>query len=343
MIEDRTPNEDRSDDVARLVRLAGQRPPVPGERVARVRAAAREAWLRESRRRSRRRLIWGGVALAAAASLAVAVIGLARLPGLSGGGEVAGVGGALPVELEAGSVMVRELAGGRLGPPRSMAASETIPPGSVLATATGHRAALRLPSGHSLRLDEASEVRLDNAGTVHIERGALYLASAAEAPAEEGLRVITPLGSLQEIGTQYAVRLMDGSVRIRVREGAVIMHGASEAREVRMGTEMEIRPDGTAATRSVPTHGAPWDWVSSVTPMIDLEGRSARSFLDWVARERGWTLEFASDELAASADSIIVAGDIRGMTVEESLSAVLPSCRMTHRLEGGTLEIRSLP
>lgn len=342
MKDDRTPVEDQGDDVATLVRLAGQRPPIPEERLVRAKAAAREAWLRETRRRSRNRILWGGLALAAAASVTVAVIGLTRPPGAGGSPEIAGVGGSLPVELEAGLAWVREPAAGALSAARKMAGSQEIPPGSLLSTGTGRRAALRLPSGHSLRLDEETHVRLEDAGTLLLDRGALYLASAGDAPAGEAVQVVTPLGSLREIGTQFEVRLAGGSVRVRVREGAVIMDGAAGEREVPVGTEMKLLPDGSAATSRIPVHGALWEWTASVTPMIDLEGRTARSFLDWVARERGWTLVFADEELARSAESIIVAGDIRGMTMEEALSAVLPSCRMTHRVEGGTLEIRAL-
>jgi hypothetical protein len=78
-----------------------------------------------------------------------------------------------------------------------------------------------------------------------------------------------------------------------------------------------------------------------VTPTFDLEGLTARAFLDRVARERGWTLTFADAELARSAEEIVLAGTVERLTLEQSLDAVLPTCRMTHRLDDGVLRIES--
>jgi hypothetical protein len=62
-----------------------------------------------------------------------------------------------------------------------------------------------------------------------------------------------------------------------------------------------------------------------------------------VAREKGWKVAFADDALTGSAETIVVAGDIDGMTIEQALEAVLPSCRMAHHLSDGTLLIEALP
>ena len=53
---------------------------------------------------------------------------------------------------------------------------------------------------------------------------------------------------------------------------------------------MILDRDGSIVQRPIPTHGADWDWILGITPMPDLEGWSAIHFLEWVARERGWTL-----------------------------------------------------
>ena len=67
MNSDPRKSQDHGDDVATLIRLAGQRPAVPEERIERARPAARTTWQQETRRRSRARYLWGAAALAAAA------------------------------------------------------------------------------------------------------------------------------------------------------------------------------------------------------------------------------------------------------------------------------------
>ena len=74
--------------------------------------------------------------------------------------------------------------------------------------------------------------------------------------------------------------------------------------------------------------------------MMELGGRSLQEFLDWMARERGLQLRFASPEVAASAPGIVLNGSIDGMTLDEALESVLPTCRMSHRIEGDALLIR---
>lgn len=331
---------DHGDDVAALIRLAGQRPTIARERIERAREAAYATWQRETRRRSRRRYAWGAVALAAAASIVFVAVYM-RLPG--GAARWAGVGGSLQIQLLAGEAQVVTSAGEVLSTPRALAASESVPAGSVLATSGTNRAAVHLPSGHSLRLDLSTRVRLDDSRSLYLERGAVYLASGSESGDSEPATIHTPLGAIQEIGTQFEVRLADEALRVRVREGAIVLHHGDETHEVAIGTELELNPDGSTSTRKISTHGSEWEWVSKITPLLDLEGRTARMFLDWVAREQGWRLAFADDAVARAAERIEVAGDLRGMTIQQALDAVLPSCQMTHRISEGTLLIEAMP
>ena len=62
-------------------------------------------------------------------------------------------------------------------------------------------------------------------------------------------------------------------------------------------------------------------------------------FLDWVAREGGWTIRFADEALRRSAPSIVLRGSIDGLTPEQALEAILPTCGLTHRIANGTVTI----
>jgi hypothetical protein len=84
---------------------------------------------------------------------------------------------------------------------------------------------------------------------------------------------------------------------------------------------------------------AAWDWIASVVPMLDIEGRTLGEFLQWIARERDLRVEFASASLAQSAPSIRLSGSIEGMTLEQALVSVLATCRLDCRIANGVLEL----
>ncbi len=126
---------------------------------------------------------------------------------------------------------------------------------------------------------------------------------------------------------------------MRLRECAVVVHHNSQTYEVQAGTELELDPDGSVTPHDLSTYGPEWEWIIGITPTLDLEGRTARTFLDWVARERGWTLAFADEAVARSAEEIELGGTVERLTLDEALDAVLPTCRMIYRVVDGVLVI----
>jgi ferric-dicitrate binding protein FerR (iron transport regulator) len=321
-------NEDleQDRDVATLLRVAGKRHDVPRERAERIRATARAEWQVEVRRGSRRRRAWAAAALAAAATVAAVWLGLPSRPA------------AVPVESLSGAAWARA-AGGDGAERRRIAVGDEVTLESAVETDEGGRVALRLVSGHSLRLDASTRVRLLGAASVTLDRGTLYVDSGPAAAAAAALSVHTALGVVQETGTQFEVRLEGDSLLVRLREGAAVVRHRGQVHEVAAGNELGLSAGGTVTRRPVPTHGPEWDWLVGVTPMLDLEGRSARAFLDWVARERGWTLAFEHPTVARSAEGIVLAGTVRMLTLDEVLDAVLPTCRLTYRVVDGVLVI----
>jgi hypothetical protein len=338
MNESRENSASERDDVATLVRLAGKRQAVPTERAERVRHAAHAQWRREVGRRARRRRIWTAVALSAtAASLALA-IALNLIP--LGDGALPGSDAATRVEVMSGE------AWSRLGatPVRPLSVGDEIRPGSELSTAEAGRAALRLASGHSVRLDAATRILLLDDGSLDLVDGAVYVDSGLERAQTGVLEIRTPLGVIEETGTQFEVRLTEGSVRVRLREGAVTLRNEDRSHHVRAGSEIELGPDGSVIRREIAIHGPDWDWVAAVAPMLDLEGRTARGFLDWIARERGLRLVFEDISVARSAEeTVLQGGALDRLRVDEALDAVLPTCRMTYRIERGSLLIAAAP
>ena len=148
---------------------------------------------------------------------------------------------------------------------------------------------------------------------------------------------------MREIGTQFEVRVQPSGLRVRVREGLVILEAEDEAHEVRDGEQLLIDIAGSVSRTEVSLFGQEWAWTESVLPMFEIEGRPARAFLEWTARERGLALRFADDALAETAATTILSGSVEGLTLKDALDVVLPTCQMAHRIEPGELVIEAVP
>lgn len=332
---DQQPRNDR-DDVAILVRLAGKRRAVPPVRAERVRAAARAQWQQEVRRRSRGRFFWAAAGLAVAASLILFVaVGILPL-----GGSATVNSGPMVVESLTGEAWTRDATEGTNPALLSLSIGDEILPGAELLTADGSRVAVRLNSGHSVRVDTTSSLRFE-AGSISLDRGAVYVDSGANV--SRTLDVLTPYGAVREIGTQFEVRLEPQSLRVRLREGEVMVRRGGESHRVVEGNELSWNRDGSVTRGSLSTFAPEWGWITDVTPMLDLEGLTARAFLNWVARERGLTVAFADQDVARSAAETVLSGTTEKLTLDEVLDAVLPTCRLNYRIDGAVLVIAAAP
>lgn len=331
------------DQIRRLLESTGRRPAPPTEDLKTIRAAARLSWrqLVSAEQRQRRRL---GRSLALAATLLVAV-GVAwwwvtsRAPSTPEvvatlellKGEIRAVGRADP-----GAEAVLELAAGG-----------GLPAGSTLETAPAEggspaQAALRLVGGQSLRLDSGTRIQLVSTSRLVLEQGTLYLDSSPAAGQSGSVEVVTDLGVVRDIGTQFEVRLGNGddpALRVRVREGAVRLNDGSHSYSATSGEELTLHRDGSVARGTVALYGAEWEWVLAAAPGLDIEGLALGSFLDWVSRETGWRIGYADEGLAESAAAIRLHGTIQGLTPTEAVGAVLEGSGLDYRIEDGTLLI----
>lgn len=319
---------DRNDPIASLLRLTGARPAVPADRAARVRDAVRAEWRAATAGRVRRRVLARRLAALAAVLLAVAGIALLRVRRFGPGPAPEPVG-----HVEIGSGALR--------------AGATLSTGDLLQTSGTDRLALRLASGHSVRLDQGSRARIVSARDLELLRGGLYVDSGGPASAggseAASVTIRTPAGTVQEIGTQFEVRLIEASVRVRVREGRVRLGRPGVPVEVTAGREVVVRADGTASEAPIQDPGSAWTWPGEVVPMMAIDGRTLGEFLGWFARERGLTVRYADGDLAASAPAIRLSGSIDGMTLDEGLASALSVSGLSHRIDGTILLVGPPP
>ena len=329
--------EDRRDEseimLERLIRMADAGPAPPSGGVEQVRRVIRPLWRAEVRRLARRRrLLWAGGGLAAAASLVLAMIAFLALrpapsPPPSPIGTLAKVVGTAellppcgePVDLKAGSE------------------GFAVEPGSWLRTGDESRAALLLDGGQSLRIDSASRVRLSSARSVDLDRGAVYLES--EGVQTAGLEVRTGMGVARDIGTQFEVRLEDGSLSVRVREGSVSLDTHGEELVIQNGHQVSVAKDGAYRTAAVASYDPCWAWVQEVAPPFEIEGRTVVAFLDWVSSETGLWVDFADPEVERFAATTLLHGTIGGLKPTQAPEVVLPGCGLVLRRGIGRITI----
>lgn len=313
------------DDVARLVRLAGGREEVPAERSARVEAAVREVWLGEVRHRSRRRKAYWTGGLALAATVIVALVFAGRF--------APGVEPVATVERMAGTASVRPGEEAR----RPLDAGALLHAGAEVESAPGGRVVLRLAGGETLRLDEETRLLLLDRDAFELLSGALYVDTGGGN--ERRLEVRTRLGTARDIGTRFLLELGAGGLRVRVREGEVELTAGGSRHRAAAGVELAVDAEGTVTERRVDIYGAPWEWVLEAAEPFELEGARLGDFLDYLTREAGLEVRFDDPGLEPAARDIVLHGSVEGMTVDDAVAVVLPTCGLEHRLEDGVLRI----
>lgn len=94
---------------------------------------------------------------------------------------------------------------------------------------------------------------------------------------------------------------------------------------------------GPPVRATIPTSGPDWQWVTDLAEPFQLEGARVPAFLHWVSREQGWRWQPEDPRMLDRLEQIVLHGSIDALTPEEALSAVLPTCGLTFRLEGERL------
>jgi ferric-dicitrate binding protein FerR (iron transport regulator) len=321
------------DDLETLLRATGRRPSASPDRTERVEAAVRAHWRDDRRRELRRRRARtaGLLAVITLAGTAWAAQSWLRRTTVSPPRTVARVDMIADAAWSYGAPAERST---------PLHSGDAVVAGTDVATGSRGRIALALSSGHSVRLDTETRVTLLSESEITLDRGAVYVDSRGDGPSTGSLRVHTPLAIVRDEGTQFEVRWLSGIVRIRVREGKVVAAVSGSSFHVDAGHQLQLRQNGIV-TREAIGSDQDVDWIEGITPMLDINGRSLSAFLEWMARERGLQLRFATPEIAASAPGITLNGSIAGMTLDQALESVLSTCRMVHRINGRILLVSS--
>ena len=200
---------------------------------------------------------------------------------------------------------------------------------------------IQLAGGGNLRVARASSFAVVAANAVKLERGELYVDIPPGSRGSDRFMVVTPAGEFRHVGTQFAVAIVNGSTRLRVREGSVLWHATEGDSTVSAGTEVVIDSRRTVTRRPIPTAGREWAWAESMAPDFEIENRPVMDFLVWFSRETGRKLELADEEARKQAATILMHGNVHGMTTMEALSAVMAATTLRFELPEGAIRVSS--
>ena len=200
---------------------------------------------------------------------------------------------------------------------------------------------ITLAGGGNLRLARASSIQVLASNAVKLERGEIYVDIPPGSRGSDRFMVVTPAGEFRHVGTQFAVAIVNGMTRLRVREGSVQWNATDGESTVNAGTELTIDQNRTVTRRPIPTAGRDWAWAESMAPDIDIDNRPLQEFLVWFSRETGRKLVLADDEVRKQTATIRMHGDVRGLTAMEALSAVMAATTLRFELPEGAIRVSS--
>lgn len=324
--------DDERDRIGELIRAAGKRSVPSEDERRRVLGAAHRAW--QAKVRARRRNRWLALA-ASVGGVVVLAAGIAVWP------ERESETLAASVLRSSGAVEVQSV---ESGPWQALAARDaTLAAGARVRSSASGRVSLDL-NGISLRAGGATEFVLDSAARIDLVNGTIYVDSGSRTSGG-GIEVATAFGELKDIGTQFEVRSLPERLRLRVREGRVLLSSPGLPNEIEStaGNELTVDEGGDIRRRPFPSVHADWAWAESLAVMPELNGRSAREVLAWIARETGRRLEYDDPAAELRARNAVLSGggnvELAPLEALEVVSGTVSGLDVT--LDEDVLSVRS--
>jgi len=227
----------------------------------------------------------------------------------------------------------------------ALRAGQQLAENAVVETETKGFVAIRYGE-YDLRINGNSRVQLTDEG-IALEAGEIYLSNQGRNTPEERITVTTPFGTVEDIGTQFTVKLGTDHAISSVRRGTIVVTTPSDQYVAEAGVDnaREITFDGVQRVKLADRapSGPDWNWIYHSAPQFQLEGQSVYEFLQWSSHESGMRLNYASESAEIYARTTILHGDINGLDPDRAVEPVLATTHLTvERDESSSLTI-SLP
>lgn len=310
--------------LAELLRSAGARPAPSEAAKERAKAAVYQAYVGELQHRSRRRWLLG-IAASVAALIVAGLLVQQRAPTPVVAAHVTRV---LGDRATVGTVTA--------APAQPVLTRETVwvPPGT--------RLLLTLTNGFGVRVDQSSRLIFESPARLRLEQGAVYVETprVSSSGSSADFVVQTAYGAVQHVGTRFEVRVASDELRVRVRDGTAVFHGASgKDTTVNAGEQLNYRAGIVTVVPGPGPASDAWGWAELVRPEYPIDGRSLAEVLAWLAHEAGMQLEFTDEASRTRAAEITLRGDVGTLLPRESIQAVLAGTDVPYVIEGTRLLI----
>ena len=214
---------------------------------------------------------------------------------------------------------------------------------AVVETGSESGLALGWHDGGSLRIDENTMVVFEAVNQIYLAYGRVYFDSRegplSLQPAKIGavkLSIRTDHGVVRHLGTQYMTQVGADELVISVREGVVSIDGHVTAR-ASAGQQFAISGSGELSISE--TNGInDWEWVEDATPAVNLNGRFVAEVLEWVSRESGRSISYASEGAERLANQAQLRGDME-LPPTRALEIFMMTVDLNARIEGEVIVV----
>lgn len=303
-------------DIENLLRQVGGRDEPSEHMRNEVYAGTHAVWksVVAERAQQQRRRTWSIAAGIAAAVAIGAVLTTSRIWTPAPAAPVS-VGSIARVE---GNLRVMSAAGEE---PAARSIGQRIGTGETLMTDATTRTALSFGEGLSVRLDHNSRLKVISKDRLKLTAGALYVDAAPQS--NHSLLVETSIASIRHVGTQYVVRARSDGIEVGVREGRVVISDDGVTHTGDAGEKLLLADTGQLTRSTLPPQHPDWQWTGEIAPAFNIEGQTLAAFLEWVARETGRKLLFASEQARSAAQQVTLRGSIKDLDINAALAAVL--------------------
>ena len=307
------------DSLARLIHAAGHREAPPTHAYERALLASTQVWQAKVRRRRWR--LWSslaaGLAVIAIATSLILQSRLTHAPSDVAIGQAARVMGAVRMRAAGAREWI------------FLSENMPIPSGATVRAERASGVALQV-GDTSVRLAGGGEITVESPQRLQLQDGAVYV----DAGKTEGshILVMSRFGSVADIGTQFEVQQQADRLRVRIREGAVILQRKERAHRGEVGQELVVDGDGALQVRSIAQYDPAWRWAQALASPPEVNDQPLTVLLAWVARETGNAIRYASPTIEQRAATIILHGSIRHLDPLEALSVMLATTDLRHEV-----------
>jgi ferric-dicitrate binding protein FerR (iron transport regulator) len=127
---------------------------------------------------------------------------------------------------------------------------------------------------------------------------------------------------------------------VSVREGRVAVAGKRGTVQLTVGERLSYSEQGEIGRDTISQRDSSWEWAMQTAPAFDIDNHSLASFLDWLARETGRTVVYATPAAHAQAEQLVLRGSVADLTPDQALAAVLATTPFAYRQTDTAIEIR---